>query len=113
MKRTIVYLSSCALDGAGKPDPFLLQELPWLLAHFDRVVLCSYYGVAELTEPRPQQIRVFRPALGELRAKLTAPLSVAFWRELAHLRRDGMLTPTNAATRQAVAGSKLSRQTPA
>ena len=97
MKRTVVYLSSCALDGAGKPDPFLLQELPWLLAHFDRVVLCSYYGVAELTEPRPQQIRVFRPALGELRAKLTAPLSVAFWRELAHLRRDGMLTPTNAA----------------
>lgn len=95
MKKTVVYMSSCALDGAGKPDPFFLQELPWLLSHFDRVVLCSYYGVAEITEPRPEHVIVHQPALGKLRAKLCALLSRQFWREALHLRRDGMLTPTN------------------
>ncbi|NLI20724.1 MAG: glycosyltransferase [Clostridiales bacterium] len=97
MKQTVVYLSSCALDGAGKPDPFFLQELPWLLSRFDRVVLCSYYGVAEITDPRPECVTALRPALGELRAKLRAPFSLAFWREAARLLRDGLLTPTNLA----------------
>ncbi|MEA4927718.1 MAG: glycosyltransferase [Candidatus Limiplasma sp.] len=97
MKRTVVYCSSCALDGAGKPDPFFLQELPWLLAHFDRVILCSYYGVAEITDPRPAKVTVRTPALGKLRAKLRAPFSMELWRELRRLRRDGGLTPTAAA----------------
>jgi len=95
MKKTVVYLSSCALDGSGKPDPFFLQELPWLLAHFDRVILCSYYGVAEIKEPRPEHVTVRQPAFGKLRAKLRAPFSLEFWREVLHLRRDGLLTPTN------------------
>jgi colanic acid/amylovoran biosynthesis glycosyltransferase len=97
MKKTIVYFSSCALDSAGKPDPFMLQELPWMLAHFDRVVLCSYYGVAELTQPRPERVQVIRPTLGELRAKLRAPFAPEFWRELHHLRKDHTLTPMAAA----------------
>ncbi|HNW85658.1 MAG TPA: glycosyltransferase [Candidatus Limiplasma sp.] len=97
MKTTVVYFSSCGLDGEGKPDPFFLQELPWLLSHFDRVVLCSYYGVADVTEPRPERISVQRPALGELRAKLSAPFSPLFWQELKHLYREGRLTPVNAA----------------
>ncbi len=97
MKRTVVYLSSCGLDGAGRPDPFFLQELPWLLAHFDRVVLCSYYGVAEVTEPMPERIAVARPALGELRAKLRAPFLPEFWRELNHLRKDRKFRPVAAA----------------
>jgi len=96
MKNTVVYFSSCGLDGAGKPDPFFLQELPWLLSHFDRVVLCSYYGVADVTEPRPERVRVARPAFGELRAKVCSPFSPLLWRELNHLRRDGKLTPVNA-----------------
>ncbi len=97
MKNTVVYFSSCALDGAGKPDPFMLQELPWLLAHFDRVVLCSYYGVAELTDPRPTDVHASRPALGELRAKLRAPFLPELWREQFHLLRDGRWTPVAAA----------------
>ncbi len=96
MKKTIVYFSSCALDSAGKPDPFMLQELPWMLSHFDRVVLCSYYGVAELTQPRPERVQVTRPALGELRAKLHAPFAPEFWRELHHLRKDHKSTPMAA-----------------
>lgn len=97
MKKTVVYISSCGLDGTGKPDPFFLQELPWLLAHFDRVVLCSYYGVADVTEPRPKHIDVSRPALGELRAKLRAPFLPEFWREMNHLRRDRKLHPIAVA----------------
>lgn len=95
MKKTVVYMSSCALDSFGKPDPFFLQELPWLLAHFDRVLLCSYYGVAEITEPRPEHVTVRQPALGKLRAKLCAPFSREFWSEAAHLLKDGMLTSTH------------------
>lgn len=97
MKTTVVYFSSCALDRAGKPGTFFLQELPWLLSHFDRVVVCSYYGVAVLTEPRPERVTVLRPALGQWRARLRAPFSPYFWRELAHLARDRRLTPKAAA----------------
>lgn len=96
MKTTLVYLSSCALDGQGKPDTFLLQELPWLIGHFDRVLLCSYYGVAELTDPAPTRIPVWQPALGEWRAKLRAPLSADLWRSLFQLARGHGLTPVSA-----------------
>lgn len=97
MKRTLVYFSSCALDGAGKPDTFLLQELPWLLMHFDRVLVCSYYGIAQVTQPAPAHIEVKRPALGELRAKLAAPFSRDFWAELRRMRRGGRSSPGDAA----------------
>lgn len=95
MKKTVVYFSSCSLDGKGTPDPFMLQELPWLLSHFDRVVLCSYYGVAEMTDPRPVRVTVRRPAMGAMRARFAAPFNRQFWRELNHLRRDGRLSPVN------------------
>ena len=97
MKRTVVYLSSCALDGEGRPDPFFLQELPWLIEHFDRVVLCSYYGVAEITDPRPERIAVRTPALGNLRALIRSPFCPELWRELTRMARDGQLNPVNAA----------------
>lgn len=97
MKTTVVYFSSCAIDRAGKPGAFFLQELPWLLAHFDRVVMCSYYGVAEITDPRPTRVVVRQPALGRVRAFLRAPLCLPFWRELCRLRRDGRLTPVSIA----------------
>ncbi len=96
MKNTLVYFSSCALDSAGTPDPFMLQELPWLLSHFDRVVICSYYGVAEITDPRPQTIQVATPAHGAWRARLRAPFSRLFWQELLRLAKDRKLTPVNA-----------------
>lgn len=97
MKATVVYFSSCAVDSAGKPGAFFLQELPWLLSHFDRVVMCSYDGVAEITDPRPERVAVTRPRRGRWQARLQAPFSPHLWRELAHLARDGRLTPKAAA----------------
>ena len=67
MKRTVVYLSTCGTDARGKPGSFFLQELPWLLDHFDRVVVCGYAGVADVTQPKPERITLARPALGVLR----------------------------------------------
>ena len=95
--RNIVFISSCALDGAGVPDPFLLQELPWLRRHFDRVLLCSYYGVAELKEDKPTTVAVRRPGFAAQRARVRALFCLDFWRELAHLRSDGKLTASSAA----------------
>ena len=40
----------CYTERATVLDLFRKAELPWLLAHFDRVILCSYYGVAEITD---------------------------------------------------------------
>ncbi len=97
MSKTLVYFSTCGLTDAGAPTPFLLQELPWLLARFDRVALCDHTGVAELTEPAPECVRVSRPALGGLRAWLRAPFYPELWRELARLKKDGMLSPVHAA----------------
>ena len=92
---TVALFSSCALDGAGRPDPFFLQELPWLRAHFDRVLLCSYYGTAWMTEDRPE--RVAADARGGWSARFRPFFTRECWRELAHLRHDGRLTAANAA----------------
>lgn len=97
-ERTVIYLSSCAVDGKGVPDPFMLQELPWLGAHFDRVLLVSYYGVAELTGLEAQ--KSFRIASGgsrwvKWRARLRALVTRELWQELALIRRKGMLSLRN------------------
>lgn len=95
MKKTVIYISSCGLHENGEADPFFLQELPWLRGHFDRVVLCAATGVADITEDRPEQIAVSRPALSLLRAVLQAPFCAAFREELGRLRADGKLTLQN------------------
>jgi hypothetical protein len=97
MKSTLVYFSSCALDASGRLGPFLSQELLWLLAHFDRVIMCDRHGVAQLTQPHPETIVPAKPAFATLRAVLRAPFCRELWRELRHLRADGQLTPKNAA----------------
>ena len=97
MSDTLVYISSCALDAQGAPGPFLAQELPFLLRRFARVLVCDRRGIAQVCDPAPQQIALRRPALAGLRAALRAPFDLCLWRELAHLRRDGRLTPINAA----------------
>ena len=96
MSETLIYLSSCAVDAQGRPGAFLVQELPGLLARFDRVAMVSYFGVAELTQPRPERVTLRRPALAGLRAVLRAPFQRLLWQELSHLRREGRLTPVNA-----------------
>ena len=49
MPGTLIYINNSAVDGAGKPDPFFLQELPWLKQRFDRIVVVSQDGVRTLT----------------------------------------------------------------
>jgi glycosyltransferase involved in cell wall biosynthesis len=97
MKRTVVFISSSALDAQGRPGPFLAQELPWLLAHFDRVLVCDKTGVANAQADVSAPLPVRRPALGALRAALCAPFDKNLWRELRHLAHDGLLTPVSAA----------------
>ena len=94
--KTLVYISSCGLDSQGRPGSFFLQELPWLLAHFDRVVLCSHEGVAEVTQPNPERISAKKPLWGRITAVLRTPLQAAFWQELAHMRHDRRLNAVNA-----------------
>ena len=92
MKKTVVYISSCAVNADGKLNPFFLQELPWLRKHFDRVVVCSGTGIAEIHEDRPDKITVQKPALGAFRALIQAPFTKLFWAEIRHLRADNKAT---------------------
>lgn len=96
MSKTLVYLSSCASSDTGKPGAFLLSELPWLLAHFDRVLVCGHAGIATVTDPRPERLAMARPLSGQLLAWASALFCREFWRELRHLWADGKLSPTNA-----------------
>lgn len=97
MTRTVAYISSCALDAQGKPDAFLLQELPWLLSHFDRVLVCGPKGIAEVTDPAPARIVTRRARLTLTRSALSALFDGNLWRELLRAARDRCLSPQNAA----------------
>lgn len=99
MPGTLIYLSNCAISADGRQNPFMMQELPWLMAHFDRVMMVSYYGVRTLMPGDERGERPFtavRPGLAGLRALLKTPFTADVWRELKHMRRDGALTPGNA-----------------
>ena len=50
MPGTLIYLSNCAISADGRQNPFMMPELPWLMAHFDRVMMVSYYGVRTLMD---------------------------------------------------------------
>lgn len=94
MSESLIYLSNCALHENGSPDPFLLQELPWLLKRFDRVQMVSYYGVATLANAN-EIPAVRRPACATLRAFIKTPFAPDLWREARRLRQDGKLTLVN------------------
>ena len=69
------------------------------MAHFDRVMMVSYYGVRTLMPGDERGERPFtavRPGLAGLRALLKNAFTADVWRELKHMRRDGVLTPGNA-----------------
>lgn len=86
---TLIYISNCAIHEDGKSDPFMLQELPWLLEHFEQVQMVSYYGVRTLTEADSGRLVTVRPGLASLRAWLKTPFMADLWRELRRLARDG------------------------
>ncbi|MEA4999059.1 MAG: glycosyltransferase [Candidatus Limiplasma sp.] len=93
--RTLIYLSTCATDAKGVPCAFLHHELGWLTEHFDRVLLCGHAGVG-WAQAGQAAIPLAKPLWPRLRAALGAPFSRDVWREWAHLRRDGKLTPVHA-----------------
>jgi len=81
----------------------MLQEMPWLLAHFDRVLMVSYYGAAELmgikcgTMPEDlRRIAAKGSRLAFLAAIFRAPFASEFWRELGRLAHAKRLAPLNA-----------------
>ena len=85
MPGTLIYLSNCAISADGRQNPFMMQELPWLMAHFDRVMMVSYYGVRTLMPGDERGERPFtavRPGLAGLRALLKTPFTADVWREL-------------------------------
>ncbi|NLV57987.1 MAG: glycosyltransferase [Clostridiales bacterium] len=92
---TLIFLSSCAVDSQGQADPFMCQELPWLRRHFDRVMLVSYYGTADLTQEQPSPLPVTTWSGVAWRARLRALWQKELWGELGHLCRDHRLTPSN------------------
>lgn len=93
---TLIYLSNCAIHEDGKSDPFMLQELPWLLAHFEQVQMVSYYGVRTLKEADPAHLVTVRPPAASLRAWLKTPFMRDLWRELRRLFQDGNGSLKNA-----------------
>ena len=91
MPGTLVYINNSAADRAGKPDPFFLQELPWLKKRFDRLVVISQQGVHTVTGDETRRYPMVRPLDGVLLSWLKLPFSAELWQELRHLRRDRRL----------------------
>lgn len=93
---TLIYLSNCAVDENGRPDPFMMQELPWLQDHFDRIVMVGYHGIRTITGDEDKHFRTLAPVDDIVLACLQVPFQKDFWRELKRMRKDGMLTVRNA-----------------
>ncbi len=97
MPGTLMYLNHCAADRAGRPDPFFLQELPWLRKRFDRIVVVGLAGVRTLTGDEEKSYPLVRPLEGELLSWLKLPFTRQLWQELRHLQRDRRFSLRNAA----------------
>lgn len=91
MPGTLIYINNSAVDGAGKPDPFFLQELPWLKKRFDRMVVISLDGVRTVTGDETKRYPTVSPLDGTLLSWLALPFCADLWRELHHLHRDKKL----------------------
>ena len=89
---TVFYISDCAVDEKGSIDPFMRQELPWLLTHFKRVLMVSHAGVAELTGVEVSsldKVQVEKPK-GGLKAWFSGLTSPDVWQELWRMLRQGL-----------------------
>ena len=91
MPGTLMYINNSAVDGAGKPDPFFLQELPWLKQRFDRIVVVSQDGVRTLTGDETKRYPLIRPLDGMALSWLKLPFNREMWKEIGHLYHDQKL----------------------
>lgn len=93
---TLVYFSNCAVHTTGMPDPFMMQEMPWLWEHFDRIVIVGHQGVHTLNGPNEEKISLVRPNASEVLSWIGLPFVKDFWLEMRRMRREGRLTVLNA-----------------
>ena len=91
----LIYFSNCALHPDGTPDPFMMQEMPWLQEHFDRVIMVGYNGVHTMTGDEHKRIATMALPDGVLLSYLKIPFRKDFWKEIARMRRDGRPTLVN------------------
>ena len=99
MPGALIYLSNCGIQADGRANPFMMQELPWLMRHFDQVMLVSYYGVRTFQpgdETGRNTLTTVRPGMAGLRAWLRAPFTRDLWRELSRMAKEHALTPLAA-----------------
>lgn len=88
MPRTLIYASHCAVHADGKPDPFMMQEIPWLTAHFDKALMVSDYGTAVLQRGKESVSPPVRVGFTALRACLRTPFSRELWSESRRMVRE-------------------------
>ena len=96
MSRTVIYLSNAMFPG-NMNNPFLQQEQPWLVDHYDHAYVVTYQGWDELTQDTETPHAFRHSVLDTPMAWLAAPFTKALWQELGRLFKDGKFTPVNAA----------------
>ncbi|MBP3648052.1 MAG: glycosyltransferase [Clostridia bacterium] len=92
----LVYLNNCATDAHGRPHAFMVQELPWLLKHFDTIEMIGYHGVCTISGETKPSYPIVRPLGGIIQSILMTPFRKELWQEMRRLYRDKKLTLINA-----------------
>lgn len=70
----------------------MMQEMPWLHEHFDRVIMVGQSGVRTMTGEETGAFTTLRPLAGRILSWLRVPFAREFWSELGHMRREGRLS---------------------
>ena len=70
----------------------MMQEMPWLHEHFDRVIMVGQSGVRTMTGEETGAFATLRPLAGRVLSWVRVPFTGEFWSELRHMRREGEFT---------------------
>lgn len=96
MAKQLVYFSSCAIHPDGTNDPFMVMEQPWLVDHFDQVLMVAHQGAEWLDHCTDAVHHPKKPFLCGARGFWRALFSADVRMEWKRLRKDGHFTPVNA-----------------
>lgn len=96
MAKQLVYFSSCAIHPDGTNDPFMVMEQPWLVDHFDQVLMVAHQGAEWLDRCTDAVHHPKKPFLCGARSFWRALFSADVRMEWKRLRKDGHFTPVNA-----------------
>lgn len=69
----------------------MMQEMPWLHEHFDRVIMVGQSGVRTMTGEETSAFATLRPLAGRVLSWVRVPFTGELWNELRHMRREGRL----------------------